>query len=990
MTHSARDRRFEATAPQREAINAPLGPVLVLAGPGAGKTYCLIERIRVLVEQHGLAPSRICALTFTNRAAEEIAGRLGSALGSRAEEVTRCTIHALCVALLREHGAHVGLPPGFGIADEDYQRELLRRLGVPERRRQWLLTQFGRYRLDGLELTADDLALFQRYRAVLDRRKLLDFDDLVACTDQLLAQHEDIATTIAGRWDYVLIDEFQDLTPAQYRIVRRLARDHRNIFVVGDDEQSIYSWAGADPRLLRDLLNDFRIIQPIVLDENRRCSRQIFETARRLLEAQPALFIKELRAERESPYPVSTIGFADEQEEVAWLLADLARDREESALAWGDIGILYRKNDTGAALEAALVAEGIPCRLAAGRALQDDPVVQYLIAALRVAGAPGDRILADALARVVLPKSLYQRVIAEAESLSIDPLVLMHRMARRAQRGDEDRRKINRFLYLLQNLPALAARHEQLAGLVDELLSQRVGEFRTVLEERHEDLTDPAEYPEVVSMGAQLASAIHGRKRVWLPRLNGLEIALAGMLGAAGVTTIQWLVSGAQPSPDDIVLDLDSLGELGPALGVFKALQLVHASALNDVFRDFVTVDLETTDKDIRTCEIVEIAAVRVRDGAVVDRFRTLVRPRQEMTEGARRIHGYSDAELHEAPWFEEVWPHFRAFIANDVLVAHNGHGFDFPILRRMSRELAGGGHFAVFDTLPLARDLHPGSRRLEDLAREFGVETGRSHHALDDTLTLAQVFLRLEQEKLARARKTALASLLDWLGLALVLNPEDSLPGEALALQPITNAFALRRYSNCLERYNAERALPGAEQALPLDEVIERLGGWQRWREVRAERSAHDRYPAAMARLRRILQAVQGSTLKEQLQSFLERIALSRSDGAETDQDRVNLLTLHATKGLEFSRVYIVGVEDGQLPGTPPLREITEEEIAEARRLLYVGMTRAKDRLVLTRVEARGGRSGGGQRFVDEMGLVVSSLDEFVGSLHMERTPTE
>ena len=974
MTDVAPHRSFEATARQRDAINAPLGPMLVLAGPGAGKTFCLIERIRFLAEQRSIAPSRICAVTFTNRAAEEIAVRLVDALGPRAEDVTRSTIHALCVALLREHGERVGLPPGFGIADDDYQREVLRRLGVPERRRQWLLTQFGRHRLDGLELSPDDLALFRRYRDVLARRRLADFDDLVACTDQLLAEHEDVAATIAERWDYVLVDEFQDLTPAQYRIVRRLARDHRNIFVVGDDEQSIYSWAGADPRLLQDLLNDFQITRPIVLDENRRCSRQIFDTARRLLESQPPLFHKELRADRDSPYPVTALGFADEQEELAWLLADLARDREEANLAWGDVAVLYRKNDTGTALETALLAQDIPCRLAVGRALQDDPVVRYLVAALRVIASPGDYILADALARVVLPKSLHQQVMAEAEAESIEPVVLMNRIVRRGQRGEEDRRKLSRFLYLLQNLRALAARHVQLRGLVEELLSQRVGEFRTVLEDRHEELSDPAEEPAVRDLGARLASAIHGRKRVWLPRLNGLEIALAGLLRAAGVTTIQWLVAGAEPSPDDVVIRPENTGELGLALGVFKALQLVHASVLGDHFRDFVAVDVETTDRDYRTCEVVEIGAVRVRKGVVVDEFHTLVRPRQPVTEKARQTHGYSAADLVGAPTFEDVWPRFKEFFGDDVLIAHNGHGFDFPILRRMSRGLPGGEQFPVFDTLLLARDLHPGSRRLVDLAREFGVDTGRSHHALDDARALAHVFLRLEQEKQVRARKTALASHLDWLGLALVLSPEDSRPAEADALRPITDAFVLSRYSNCLEQYRVERALPGGEHALPIDEVIELLGGWQRWRQVRAERTANDRYPAAMARLQRILQSVQGTGLQDQMQSFLERLALSRSDGAETDRDRVNLLTLHATKGLEFSRVYIVGVEDAQLPGSPPLREITEEEIAEARRLLYVGMTRAKDRLVLTRAETRGGRPGGGQRFVDEMGLVITS----------------
>src|SRR5436190_705586 len=304
---------FDPLPQQRLAIEAPLGPVLVVAGPGAGKTFCLIARINHLITAHGIAPARICAVTFTNRAAEEIALRLHHTLGDRAESITRGTIHALCLALLRTHA--------------------------------------------------------------------------------------EVADAIAGRWDYLLVDEFQDVNAVQYDFLNRLAAPHGNFFVVGDDEQSIFTWTGADPYVLVRFGRDYGIDRPIVLDKNCRCSRQIFETARRVLAHNPQLFEKRLSAETESPHEVGAFAFRDEEEEASWLLEDLAGDRAASGLGWGDYAILYRKHKVGEYLEGRMLRAGIPCRLARGRSLIEDDVVKYVIAALRVVRAPDDAVALEAFSR---------------------------------------------------------------------------------------------------------------------------------------------------------------------------------------------------------------------------------------------------------------------------------------------------------------------------------------------------------------------------------------------------------------------------------------------------------------------------------------------------------------------------------------------------------------------------------------------------------------
>jgi DNA polymerase III epsilon subunit-like protein len=366
---------------------------------------------------------------------------------------------------------------------------------------------------------------------------------------------------------------------------------------------------------------------------------------------------------------------------------------------------------------------------------------------------------------------------------------------------------------------------------------------------------------------------------------------------------------------------------------------------------------------------------VRVERGAIVGEFRSLVRPDQRpVSAGAQATHGFGAAELAVAPTFAEVWPRFREFIGASVLVAHNGLNFDVPVLRRMAQPLGGAERLQVFDTLPLARSLSRDSSKLSDLAARFGVPLGRAHHALDDAKALVGVYEALEARRVVRSRKASLANLLPFVGLALVLDVSRTGGEEVPLLVKLAAPFSLGRFTDCLEVYDAERERLGAHGPT-LDEVIQRLGGKRMMEKLHEERDAAERYPEAIARLEALLQQEADESLDDAIIRFLERVALSRSDGTGAEAHRVNLLTLHSTKGLEFSRVYIVGVEDEQLPGWIPRDEDTQHAIEESRRLLYVGMTRAVDRLVLTRVDRRAGKPGGASRFLDEMKLELERL---------------
>src|SRR2546428_232314 len=408
---------------QRLAIEAPLGPVLVVAGPGAGKTFCLIARINYLINTRGLAPERICAVTFTNRAAEEIAVRLTHTLGERAEAITRGTIHALCLAQLREHAEAAGLKKGFGVADEQYQKVILGRLHVPLEQRGSLLNRFSRHRVQkqDYELTPDDARLYREYTAWLAHRNMLDFDDLVAKAEELLRTRGDIADAIAARWDYLLVDE------------------------------------------------------------------------------------------------LGGSAFRDEEEEAAWLLEDILADRAVAGLGWGEYAILYRRHKVGEYLEGRLVRAGIPCRLARGRSLVEDDVIKYVIAALGIVRDPGDPVALEAFARCVLSPHFLQEVLASPPFALSSPtpcplstswrggtqddfLAAIRALARRRPAQDPDTKKLWRLVFQVENLRALTRSHRALVPLVDEILSQSVGPYRKALEERHDDLTDPAAIPQAVRL----------------------------------------------------------------------------------------------------------------------------------------------------------------------------------------------------------------------------------------------------------------------------------------------------------------------------------------------------------------------------------------------------------------------------------------------------------------------------------------------------------
>jgi len=431
--------------------------------------------------------------------------------------------------------------------------------------------------------------------------------------------------------------------------------------------------------------------------------------------------------------------------------------------------------------------------------------------------------------------------------------------------------------------------HDRLDAVIDEILTQTAGPYRNKLEERHDELTDPASWPAAVQLAERLKAG-----NITAPP------AIRGMLVAAGILNV-----GVGPIDGD-------------ALTVFKALQLLHSSTVATLDR-YVTFDFETTDHSVETCGVVEVGAARVVHGEIVDRFHALVNPHQPISAKATQIHGYTDADVKDAPPFHEVYTLFRAFVGDDILIAHNGQHFDIPVLKRLAAGRDGLDTLTFYDTLLLARSLSRDRASQEDLAHRFGIDCGRAHHALDDAVTLAHVYRALEQQRAVRARKAVLANVLDYLALALAVE-QRPLEGEAKLLFDIGRYRTLGPYSDALEFYTTSRTAD-----MPtVDDVIQRLGGAKLMASLRVRKDPTQRYASAIARLRALLD--DDGPLDAAIDRLVERVALSSNDAGM--DGRVNLLTLHSTKGLEFSRVYIVGVEDYQIPGFQAATNNIVEEI--------------------------------------------------------------
>ncbi len=395
--------------PQREAVHTLSGPLLVLAGAGTGKTRVVTYRIAELIRA-GTKPDRILAVTFTRKAAGEMQQRASQLLVPKKKQQTRpliSTFHSLCVRVLRRHIERLGYPRQFTICDRGDQeaeaRAALREIRCPDEslRPGDLLAIVGQWKTKCYEPSraasvADSdkehlaAAAYRRYQEHLRAKGMVDFDDLLLLTQQLFAKFPVVRRAEAGLFDHVLIDEYQDTNQSQYQIVKGLAMGHRNLCVVGDDDQSIYGWRGADVQHILRFQTDWPEAKVVRLEDNYRSTAAILSYANTLIAFNRLRHEKILRAARPNGLRPRIMQLQDETEEAEQVVADIGRMLGEPGVRAQDFAILCRTNEQPRSFETELRRAKLPYVLLGGMSFFDRKEIRDLLAYLKVIENPGD------------------------------------------------------------------------------------------------------------------------------------------------------------------------------------------------------------------------------------------------------------------------------------------------------------------------------------------------------------------------------------------------------------------------------------------------------------------------------------------------------------------------------------------------------------------------------------------------------------------------
>ncbi len=445
---------------QREAAECVEGPVLIFAGAGSGKTRALTYRIAHMIQSCGIDPRSILAVTFTNKAANEMKERIEQLVGDQARHIWAGTFHSACARILRVDGHRIGVPPEYSIFDEADQSAIVKdvrariEVKLPEGDRCRDRTNSDvLWAISGAKnelMTADDYRrsakgpferlvtrVYTGYQRELERNNALDFDDLIMKTVQLLETHDDVRRKYQQRFGYVLVDEYQDINFAQFRFVELIAEEHGNLCVVGDDDQSIYGWRGADVRIILDFQEHFPEAQVVKLERNYRSTAKIIEAANAVIEENENRAEKRLWTANPPGDNVVLYEAVNEEEEAEWVAQTIETQVAAGGARYGDYAVLYRVNAASRNFEQALAARHIPYQIVGGLRFFERAEIKDAIAYLRALHNPADNL---SLRRIInTPRRGIGDVTLEALTLVAEVNAVSLFEACRIFAADEDR-----------------------------------------------------------------------------------------------------------------------------------------------------------------------------------------------------------------------------------------------------------------------------------------------------------------------------------------------------------------------------------------------------------------------------------------------------------------------------------------------------------------------------------------------------------------------
>jgi DNA helicase-2/ATP-dependent DNA helicase PcrA len=392
---------------QQQAVVAGVGPVLVLAGPGSGKTRVLTRRVAYLIDVLGISPYRILAVTFTNKAAREMEQRAVDLINNYPGGLTLGTFHSVCARLLRREADNLPFKSNFGIFDEDDQLSLVKRalsdLNLDEKRNRpsGILASISNAKNE--LILPDDFPItnyrdetvqrvYKRYQELLLTNNAVDFDDLLLWTAFLLEENPTVRERYARRYEHVLVDEFQDTNYAQYVLLKHLSSFHHNIFVVGDTDQSIYRWRGADYRNVIRFEEDFPDTQVILLEQNYRSTQTILDVAMAVIDRHPYRTPKKLFTDRGAGQKILLHETEDDRGEAIFVVDTILKLVGRKQAQQGDIAVMYRTNAQSRLLEEAFLRANLPYKLVGAQRFYGRREIKDLIAYLRLIHNPDDEV----------------------------------------------------------------------------------------------------------------------------------------------------------------------------------------------------------------------------------------------------------------------------------------------------------------------------------------------------------------------------------------------------------------------------------------------------------------------------------------------------------------------------------------------------------------------------------------------------------------------
>ncbi|MEW6406018.1 MAG: UvrD-helicase domain-containing protein, partial [Chloroflexota bacterium] len=424
---------------QQQAVMAGTGPVLVLAGPGSGKTRVLTQRIAYLISQMGVQPYHVLAVTFTNKAAREMGDRVEAMLGERGRGLTLGTFHAACGRILRREADHLPFDSNYVIFDDDDQirvvKQVIKDLNLDDKL----------YRPHSIHATIsmaknelifpDDFPVqtyrgevvkrvYQRYQQTLMSSNAVDFDDMLLWTAFLLEEKPVVRERYARRYEHILVDEFQDTNMAQYVLLKHLASFHQNLFVVADPDQSIYRWRGADYRNILRFDEDFPSAQVILLEQNYRSTQNILDAAMAVIDRNPQRTKKALFTERGIGQKLIVRELYDDREMAAFVVDSIARAVASDGAQPGNFAVMYRANAQSRILEEAFLAANLPYKLVGAQRFYGRREIKDILAYLRLAHNPRDEV---SMLRVINTprRGIGDKTVAElrtyAQGLNLSP-----------------------------------------------------------------------------------------------------------------------------------------------------------------------------------------------------------------------------------------------------------------------------------------------------------------------------------------------------------------------------------------------------------------------------------------------------------------------------------------------------------------------------------------------------------------------------------------